>query len=992
MKVFTKALLLILISLIVPSMLALSGIYFILKNQENQSAEIRLQKDTAQLMKMLDDQFSLKTDKFEHFINTILKEGILNKFNPSALESKSVYDFYGIFQDFNNLTYASITDKKVVFSYVFDGDKIYNTQTPKKVDIRKYKQQTPAVPPDLIDQVAGLSYVLQRKSAGITVTDYWHFDSNKNLLLRIGIKTSTEGKKGVLLVDLNVSKLFSEVTGNFQKRGEAYEIAFYYGENAIYTSDRFVEDSKKYSVAKTSFKWKNYPIETNIVVTREYIQQLHSIFLITAGIILVILIIGSFGAAFIVTRKIASPLFREIKGPDFEKLLLKTVQIKNMLGLGTIRGRLIAVFIIILFIPISIIGYQVFEKAIHSHNTFAILEDQLFGTGMVDKVVSSIGVKLDQLAIESYVFAEQATIEKENRLAINSEAECIELGKKINKIAKSKDYFIYRLAFTDIDGEKVIYEEKTDFLKPNFDIASTKFFTTTDSSFEKTLKSRNINISGSKVRYDAHNRKLSYRYGIPIEYRPKKDRPRKQLGAMLIDADLRRLFLKVFDDTAPHSGANILVMDANDVIVQDGTEIEPYPKDVIIEKIAQSEKHKLVKFYSPYYFGDEKDRIAIMSELKPMGIFVGISVPAREIYTKTAEIINISVIIFIFALIGLIAIIVLTHNVTISLDKLSISVKNLEEIYVSQSSDESTSVEAKRKIFGSHLHSIFSQLRDVLSGILNPIRTKNFAIYLEKIENIFDNTIANISTKERHEQELESARNIQRTLIPIDNPQIPGYDMSGFCQPVYDIGGDFYDYVPVDTNKLALCIGDVTAKGISAATLVTMAKSAFYSQLKNNPDVSQTLSIMNEMVKNLSQKNVLMTFAYLLLETDKRKLHYSNAGHPPPYIYNAKTDSTRSLELETPHYPLGAKENQKYEVHTVDMESGDILLLYTNGIVETRNNWGEVFGYEKLERILKLVAHNSSSEIRNSILNEISYFSGKSVQEDDMTLVVVKVV
>ncbi len=241
--------------------------------------------------------------------------------------------------------------------------------------------------------------------------------------------------------------------------------------------------------------------------------------------------------------------------------------------------------------------------------------------------------------------------------------------------------------------------------------------------------------------------------------------------------------------------------------------------------------------------------------------------------------------------------------------------------------------------------------------------------------------------QERLKRELEIASQIQLSMLPQAPPVIPGVDIAFYFQPVDEVGGDYYDLIRVG-NQLAIAVGDVNGHGLGAALLMAMAKSAFHTQAGRDPDVSAVMTGLNEMVFGATQERRFMTFFYALIDLDTRRMVYSNAGHH--YPYQLESTLGRLTSLQPSAYPLGVRQNTKFPVRTATISEGDLLVFYSDGIIEARNPEGEEFGFERFEQAIWLHQKHSADTIKTSILAELSAFQQGIRQDDDITLVVVQ--
>jgi serine phosphatase RsbU (regulator of sigma subunit) len=242
--------------------------------------------------------------------------------------------------------------------------------------------------------------------------------------------------------------------------------------------------------------------------------------------------------------------------------------------------------------------------------------------------------------------------------------------------------------------------------------------------------------------------------------------------------------------------------------------------------------------------------------------------------------------------------------------------------------------------------------------------------------------------RERLRQELETARHMQMAILPERRLVTPGLELFAYLNPATEVGGDYFDYSLLDNRQLAFLIGDVSGHGISAGTLVSMAKSCIFNQFRTSHEVREVMAALNEMVYGALKERLLMTLCYAIFDLEQRTLAYSIAGHPFPYHFSAASKSLS--ELEQPAYPLGVSRKSSYRVGRLGYAPGDVFTFYSDGIVEGVNPEGEQFGFERLEQAILRSAHLDAESMNRSLIEEFHDFSKGIPQADDVTLVVIK--
>jgi phosphoserine phosphatase RsbU/P len=256
--------------------------------------------------------------------------------------------------------------------------------------------------------------------------------------------------------------------------------------------------------------------------------------------------------------------------------------------------------------------------------------------------------------------------------------------------------------------------------------------------------------------------------------------------------------------------------------------------------------------------------------------------------------------------------------------------------------------------------------------------------------------------KERLQSELAIAREVQDQLFPKSVPQVTGIEISGVCNPARMVSGDYYDFIALSTGALAFAIGDVVGKGISAALLMAAIQSAMRTQLTAGVPVAatagnggghahvSTAAVVSELNRQLYANTApekYATFFFGVYDSASTTLTYTNAGHLPPMIL--RTNGAVEL-LEVTGTVVGAFPGSAYLEQRVDLALGDILVAYTDGIVEPENVYGEAFGEDRLKDILVKHSRTDSTELITRIMEAVTEWTGSSELFDDMTMVIAR--
>src|SRR5215203_3056022 len=241
--------------------------------------------------------------------------------------------------------------------------------------------------------------------------------------------------------------------------------------------------------------------------------------------------------------------------------------------------------------------------------------------------------------------------------------------------------------------------------------------------------------------------------------------------------------------------------------------------------------------------------------------------------------------------------------------------------------------------------------------------------------------------RERIEQELLVARRIQHALLPKDVPALVGWEISPYYQPAREVGGDFYDFVPLADGKVSLVIGDVSGKGVPAAVLMSSTQSVLRTLAqRGGSSPSRVLSEANEVLCTYIPPNMFVTCFYAILDPKSGTLIYANAGHDLPYLHRT---SGEAEELRARGMPLGLMPEMGYEEKETILEVGEAALFYSDGLVEAHNPKGEMFGFPRLRSLVSKYGEERS--LGDSLLEELYSFTGEGwEQEDDITLLTLR--
>ncbi|MDP8228856.1 MAG: SpoIIE family protein phosphatase [Candidatus Electryoneaceae bacterium] len=283
-------------------------------------------------------------------------------------------------------------------------------------------------------------------------------------------------------------------------------------------------------------------------------------------------------------------------------------------------------------------------------------------------------------------------------------------------------------------------------------------------------------------------------------------------------------------------------------------------------------------------------------------------------------------------------------------------------------------------------HPVYSKLViNSARGVITRLRVLNAKHVKTLGEQIQERLI-----KERIETELRAARDVQMALLPDRCPDIEGYQIVSHCKPARDVGGDFFDFAPVDSGKTALILGDVSGKGMPAALLMAECRSVIRAQIYcgNDPRTDHILTRTNVMIFEDSEDYMFVTCFMGILDIASGRIQYCNAAHNPPYVY--RRDSEIIDMLDPTGTVLGFSDKMTFDRAKTRLDPGDVMVIYSDGVTEAKNPDNELYGDDRLKRLLSQNSSASAQEIQDVILTDVEQFVAGAEQSDDITMMVIK--
>ncbi len=241
--------------------------------------------------------------------------------------------------------------------------------------------------------------------------------------------------------------------------------------------------------------------------------------------------------------------------------------------------------------------------------------------------------------------------------------------------------------------------------------------------------------------------------------------------------------------------------------------------------------------------------------------------------------------------------------------------------------------------------------------------------------------------KRRLEAQLEVARQVQLELLPADDPDLEGFDISAYNFPTEEVSGDYYDWVRVYEDQIGLVIADVSGKGMPAALLMAFLRASIRAatHIGYSPHIS--MSKVNYLLWESIERNQFVTAFYGILDASNKTLAYANAGHNPPLLMDANGEARF---IERGGLPLGMFRDTRYYEYYLAIEPGQTLVLYTDGVTEAENPEGEEYGRERLVEAVRRGQHLKARDLIDFIHRDVLAWTGERGATDDITFFVIK--
>ena len=238
-------------------------------------------------------------------------------------------------------------------------------------------------------------------------------------------------------------------------------------------------------------------------------------------------------------------------------------------------------------------------------------------------------------------------------------------------------------------------------------------------------------------------------------------------------------------------------------------------------------------------------------------------------------------------------------------------------------------------------------------------------------------------------KDIELAAEVQRLFLPSDKPAVAGLEIAGMMNPARGVGGDYYDYFPIDAHTTQIVVADVAGKGVPAALLMSATAAAMRLEVNHDRNMIEQVERLNTGIHSVSDSDRFVTLLVAEIDARKQTLRYVNCGHNPALLLRANTGAISLMNSSCP--PIGLSPEEVCEMASENLMPGDVLVFYTDGVTEAENRLGEEFGMKRLSATVRNGSSLSAEDLMSNIYNAAADFCGDRFN-DDVTILVVKCV
>jgi len=250
--------------------------------------------------------------------------------------------------------------------------------------------------------------------------------------------------------------------------------------------------------------------------------------------------------------------------------------------------------------------------------------------------------------------------------------------------------------------------------------------------------------------------------------------------------------------------------------------------------------------------------------------------------------------------------------------------------------------------------------------------------------------VEEVIEKERMEEELSIAHDLQVSMLPAECPQVTGFEVAAYSLPAREVGGDFYDFIEMGGDRLGMVIGDVTGKSVSGALVMAASRSVFRMLSEEDLTVAESMMRANRRLKKDLTSGMFVALLYAVFDQRGRRIAICSAGQTQPIRRSVAAGSAELIQTQGDTFPLGILDEAEYEETVLALSPGEVVVLYTDGIVEAMNPAGELFGFERLLETVSVSAGETAEALLKEILARVNAFAAGAPAHDDITLIVVR--
>ena len=263
---------------------------------------------------------------------------------------------------------------------------------------------------------------------------------------------------------------------------------------------------------------------------------------------------------------------------------------------------------------------------------------------------------------------------------------------------------------------------------------------------------------------------------------------------------------------------------------------------------------------------------------------------------------------------------------------------------------------------------------------------------LQELPSFVPEYIEDLAQEERIKQELQIARTVQQSFLPESTPNFPGLDIAAICKPAHETGGDYYDFIELDGDRLAVAIGDVSGKGIQAAFYMTFTKGVLHAICEEFKSTIEVLTKTNNLFRRNAKRGTFVSLIFGVVDLKTNIFKFSRAGHNPLLYFNSKEEKLH--EYRPQGIGLGMANGDVFSKNiseqSIEFQKNDLLIMFTDGVVEATNNMDSFYGDERLHKIIIRNNALSAEALLEKILKDLNDFGENSNQHDDMTMLIIK--